>query len=103
MSLATSPVRRGLHAVRLAEMYEELGQVDEAAQHNRRAIDEYRLALTLTSRNESKADYWAAIAASYERLGEKSEARVALEEAIELLPQGSEQRAEYESQLEQLD
>ena len=103
LKLSTIPARRGLYWATVAGLYAQQGKSADAEKASRNAIAEYKTAIPLTSQPAQQASYWAAIAQRHEELNEIDQARDAWRQAIDLLPAGDARRAEYESQLAQVE
>ena len=78
----------------------DCGDDTKAEEGNHSSIQEYTVALSLTTMPEQLAAYYAFIASRYEALGEMDSAKDALQRAINLLPEGSEDRSIYENRLD---
>jgi tetratricopeptide (TPR) repeat protein len=100
IELSTFPDRKGLYWATMADLYDQKGDDTKAEEGNHSSIQEYTVALSLTTMPEQLAAYYASIANRYEALGEIDNAKDALQRAINLLPEGSEDRSIYENRLD---
>jgi tetratricopeptide (TPR) repeat protein len=101
-SLSTSPSRRGLYYATLADIYATQGDADSAKTNNEKSITEYKSAIERSRQPETQADYWGSIATRYEKMGDKAQAISALKQALELLPDGSDQRQKIQDRIQSL-
>jgi len=101
--LATSPSRRGLHWMTVADLHQKLNHPEEANSAYLKAINEYQSAIPLTSQPETRAEYYGSIATCYERTDQTEKAAQALRDAISYLSAGSQERVEYQARLDGLE
>jgi tetratricopeptide (TPR) repeat protein len=102
IEISTIPNRRGLYWATLADLYEDRKETNKAYEANKNSIDEYTAALSLTTQENIKAKYLDNIATRYEHMGDITSAIDALNRAINLSPEGSEERLIYEDRLNKL-
>ena len=99
IELSTDPARRGLYWVSLGDLYSAQERLVEAEAADKNAIQEYTTAVSLTYQSGRRAFYLAEIAALQERLGEIDKAIEALEQAVILLPEESQERLQYQQRI----
>jgi len=102
LDLASNASRKGVYWGTLADIYQEIGRVEDASTANQNSINEYLNALSLTSQAKLKAEYWYHIFERYTQENNQEEAIKALKNTMQEIPVDSEQYIKYQEQLDKL-
>lgn len=102
LDLSTLPERKGLYWASLSDLYQKLGESEQAVNANRQAIEQYQLALALPMPDSLKAYYWARIGDQYAILKETAQAIAAYEQALSLVPADSADYITYQQRFKTL-
>jgi len=98
--LTTHPGRKGLFLAKLADLYDDEGQLTKALEYSQLSIQQYNVAIHFNYPDKIIASYYAEKAQRHQYLGELDEAVKAYERAVKLSEEGSSRQEYYQSMLD---